>query len=323
MCSSDLENIGFKRVVLARELSMEEIKYIKDRSTIELEGFIHGALCVCYSGQCLMSSIIGGRSGNRGTCAQPCRMPYSIVSLKDGELFNSQFEKKHLLSTKDLCTIDDIEKVVDSGLETFKIEGRMKRPEYVALVVSKYRKALDRGSSEISEEDKKELLQVFNRGFTKGYLFGDFGKSFISLDRPDNRGVYIGKVIRIIRNNMYIELVEDLDLGDGLELTTERGEYVGVVANSSNSKGSILKLDRIRNVGIDSPVYKTSSVSLLERAKNTFAGDDKVKYPLKMEAKISIGKPATLSIYDGENNVKVETKDLVEVGQKIDRKSVV
>lgn len=312
-----LENIGFKRVVLARELSMEEIKYIKDRSTIELEGFIHGALCVCYSGQCLMSSIIGGRSGNRGTCAQPCRMPYSIVSLKDGELFNSQFEKKHLLSTKDLCTIDDIEKVVDSGLETFKIEGRMKRPEYVALVVSKYRKALDRGSSEISEEDKKELLQVFNRGFTKGYLFGDFGKSFISLDRPDNRGVYIGKVIRIIRNNMYIELVEDLDLGDGLELTTERGEYVGVVANSSNSKGSILKLDRIRNVGIDSPVYKTSSVSLLERAKNTFAGDDKVKYPLKMEAKISIGKPATLSIYDGENNVKVETEDLVEVGQKI------
>ena len=174
-----LENMGFKRVVLARELSIDEIKHIKDCSTIELEGFIHGALCVCYSGQCLMSSIIGGRSGNRGTCAQPCRMPYSIVSLNDGELANSKLEKKHLLSTKDLCTIENMEQVVDSGLETLKIEGRMKRPEYVALVVSKYRNALDRGSSAISEEDKEELLQIFNRGFTKGYLFGDFGKGFI------------------------------------------------------------------------------------------------------------------------------------------------
>lgn len=312
-----LENIGFKRVVLSRELSIKEIKHIKDRSSIELEGFIHGALCVCYSGQCLMSSIIGGRSGNRGTCAQPCRMPYSIVNLHDGKLINNKFEKKHLLSTKDLCTIEDIEKVIDSGIETLKIEGRMKRPEYVALVVSKYRKALDRGSSEITGEDKKELLQIFNRGFTKGYLFGDFGKNFISLDRPDNRGVYIGKVKNIDYRNMYIELVEDVDIGDGLELTATSGEYVGIVSNSSNNKGTTLKLDKIKNIDIESPVYKTSSVSLLERAEKTYLGEEKIKYPLKMKVNISIGKFATLDIYDGENVVHVEANQLVEKGEKV------
>lgn len=312
-----LENMGFKRVVLARELSTKEIKYIDDNSNVELEGFIHGALCVCYSGQCLMSSIIGGRSGNRGTCAQPCRMPYSIVHLKDGKVVSEQLVKKHILSTKDLCTIENIDDVVDSGLKSLKIEGRMKRPEYVALVVSKYRKALDMGVKLITKEDKKELLQIFNRGFTKGYLFGDFGKGFISLDRPDNRGVYIGKVENIDRKNMYIELIEDLDKGDGIELTTEKGEYVGLVANISNNKGGILKLDRIRNVSIGSPVYKTSSVSLLERANSTFVGEEKIKYPLKMEVNISIGNPAYLSIYDGENVIHVETEQLVEKGQKV------
>lgn len=312
-----LENLGFKRVVLAREVSTKEIKYIKDNSNLELEGFIHGALCVCYSGQCLMSSIIGGRSGNRGTCAQPCRMPYSIVSLKNQELVSEQFIKKHILSTKDLCTIENIDDVVNSGLKSLKIEGRMKRPEYVALVVSKYRKALDKGVNSITDEDKKELLQIFNRGFTKGYLFNDFGKSFISLDRPDNRGVYIGKVENIDRKNMYIKLIDDLDIGDGIELTTEKGEYVGVVANTSSNKGSILKLDRIRNVSISSPVYKTSSVSLLDRAKSTFVGEEKIKYPLKMEVNISIGNPATLSIYDGENVIHVETEQLVEKSQKV------
>lgn len=312
-----LEEIGFKRVVLARELSTEQIKYIKDRCSAELEGFVHGALCVCYSGQCLMSSIIGGRSGNRGTCAQPCRMPYSIVSLKNENIVNDKFDKVYLMSPKDLCTIDSIEDVVNSGLKSLKVEGRMKRPEYVALVISKYRKALDKGSSNITKEDKKELFQIFNRGFTKGYILGDFGRDFISLDRPDNRGVYIGKIVDIDSKSIKIRLEDNVDAGDGLELKTVDGDYVGIVVNVAERKGNIIVLDNIKKVQINSPVYKSSSISLLNRAKESFTGEKRIKYPINMDVKIIIGKPAALIISDGKNIVNVESESKVEKGKKI------
>lgn len=312
-----LEEIGFERVVLARELSIEQIKYIKDRCSVELEGFIHGALCVCYSGQCLMSSIIGGRSGNRGTCAQPCRMPYSIVNLKDEKIVNDQFNKVYLMSPKDLCTIDSIEDVVNSGLKSLKVEGRMKRPEYVALVINKYRKAIDKGSSNITKEDKKELFQIFNRGFTKGYILGDFGKDFISLDRPDNRGVYIGKVVNIENNNIKIRLEDDVDVGDGLELKTVDRDYVGIIVNTTEKKGNILVLDNIKKIKMNSPVYKSSSIALLNRASESFAGEKRIKYPINMNVKIIIEKPATLTISDGINMVNTESEVKVEKGKRI------
>ena len=146
-----LEDLGFTRVVLARETPLEEIKRIRRASSIELEGFIHGALCVSYSGQCLMSSVIGGRSGNRGRCAQPCRMPYSIVD-KEGELLDD-WQELHLLSPKDLNTLDYIKELIEAGIKSLKIEGRMKRPEYVATIVETYRKAID-GNIRISEKNK-------------------------------------------------------------------------------------------------------------------------------------------------------------------------
>lgn len=183
-----LQNFGFKRVVLARETPLDEIKNIHQNSKIELEGFIHGALCVSYSGQCLMSSIIGGRSGNRGTCAQPCRMTYSLVDYYEDKVLSKSWDKKYLLSPKDLNTIDVLDKVIDSGITSLKIEGRMKRPEYTAIIVKNYRKALDLGVNSITARDKKDIFDIFNRGFTNGIMFGDFGKSFISYDRPDNRG---------------------------------------------------------------------------------------------------------------------------------------
>lgn len=183
-----LQNLGFKRVVLARETPLDETKNIYANSDIELEGFIHGALCVYYSGQCLMSSIIGGRSGNRGTCAQPCRMAYTIIDYDKDKVFSHNWNKKYLLSPKDLNTIENLDKLIDSGIVSFKIEGRMKRPEYVAIIVKNYRKALDLGINSITKEDKEDILQIFNRDFTKGAMFKDFGRNFISYDRPDNRG---------------------------------------------------------------------------------------------------------------------------------------
>ena len=159
---------GFHRLVLSREMTIEEIKHISTDLNIETEMFVHGAICVSYSGQCLMSSIIGGRSGNRGRCAQPCRMEYTLKGEKSGE------QKGHLLSPKDMCTIDDVKDIVESGTHSLKIEGRMKRPEYVAGVVDNYRKAVDKVLFKTKynvQEGKGQLLQLFNRsGFTNAYL---------------------------------------------------------------------------------------------------------------------------------------------------------
>ncbi|WP_236910776.1 DUF3656 domain-containing U32 family peptidase [Clostridium sp. Cult1] len=183
-----LQNLGFERVVLARETPLEEIININENSDIELEGFIHGALCVSYSGQCLMSSIIGGRSGNRGTCAQPCRMAYDIIHYDKDQSLSDQWNKKYVLSPRDLNTIEYLDTIINSGIVSLKIEGRMKRPEYVATIVKNYRKALDLGINCITKEEKDDILQIFNRDFTKGLMLKDFGRKFISCDRPDNRG---------------------------------------------------------------------------------------------------------------------------------------
>ncbi|MBC7960353.1 MAG: U32 family peptidase, partial [Vallitaleaceae bacterium] len=135
-----LEKLGFERVVLSRELSLNEIEFIKKHSSIELECFIHGALCVCYSGQCLFSSLIGGRSGNRGTCAQPCRLPYDLYS--ENKKISSSSDR-FLLSPKDIQTLEILPALMKSGIHTFKIEGRMKNPNYVALMTALYRKYMD------------------------------------------------------------------------------------------------------------------------------------------------------------------------------------
>ena len=173
----ELEKLGFNRVVLARELSIEEIKNICKNSNIDIEVFVHGALCICYSGQCLMSSIIGGRSGNRGKCAGTCRLPYSL--LKDNQKINSGY----LLSSKDVCTLDILPELINSGIKSLKIEGRMKSPEYVATVTSIYRKYIDLANSGnqyfVDKQDKEKLLQVFNRGgFSTRILKGKTRKRY-------------------------------------------------------------------------------------------------------------------------------------------------
>lgn len=201
---------GLKRIVLSRELSLDEIKYISKDLGIETEIFVHGALCVCYSGQCLMSSMIGGRSGNRGRCAQSCRMQYTLKGENSGE------RKGYLLSPKDTCLINDVDSIIDSGTSSLKVEGRMKKPEYVAGVTRNYRKAIDKIEKNTKfdlNKGRNELTQLFNRqGFAKAYLYKNTGKDMMSFNYAKNTGVFIGKV----QDNGEIILESHVALGDGI-----------------------------------------------------------------------------------------------------------
>ena len=186
-----LKENGAVRVVPAREISLEEVRNIKSVTGMEMECFVHGALCYCYSGQCLLSSLIGGRSGNRGQCAQPCRLPYTV----DGE-------KGYLLSLKDICTLDIIPDLIEAGIDSFKIEGRMKRPEYVAGVTSIYRKYVDLYLKNpqkpylVDDKDKEMLMDLFNRGgFHTGYYKQKNGRNMITIQKPNHIGVKVGTVL--------------------------------------------------------------------------------------------------------------------------------
>ena len=156
-----LEKLGVERVVTSREMNIHEIKQIADQTDLEIESFVHGALCYCYSGQCLYSSLIGGRSGNRGQCAQPCRLPYRVEGEKNAQ---------YILSLKDICTLEYIPEILEAGICSLKIEGRMKKPEYVALVTAMYRKYVDlylkkgKAGFKVDPKDKEKLLDLYNRG---------------------------------------------------------------------------------------------------------------------------------------------------------------
>ena len=192
--AKELKRLGCCRVVPAREVSLEEIRRIYDETGMDIETFVHGALCYCYSGQCLMSSLIGGRSGNRGRCAQPCRLPYRVYEQEKGTAANKE-DQKCVLSMKDLCTLDILPQILEAGVFSLKIEGRMKSPRYTAGVVRIYRKYLDRyleyGSEGyyVEPEDKKELLDLFDRGgFTSGYYTRHNGRDMIALkEKPEFR----------------------------------------------------------------------------------------------------------------------------------------
>ncbi|EOD00927.1 Protease [Caldisalinibacter kiritimatiensis] len=328
-----LEELGFQRVVLARELSLKEIDYIKKNTDIELEGFIHGALCVSYSGQCLMSSILGGRSGNRGRCAQPCRMPYTLVDMETGKTISKELEEKYLLSPKDLNTIDYLYDIISSGIISLKIEGRMKRPEYVATIINNYRRTLDRvikekKSVDVSEKVKKDIKQAFNRGFTKGYILGDYGRNMISIDKPNNKGIYLGTIVKKDNKFMYLKLEDSLNKGDGIEVIYSNKKSKGMIVNKiykknklvdTANKGDLVKLNKLKGVNSNSIVYKTSDVKLLEKAKNSFTQEsEKKKIKIYMALNIEINNPIILHIWDDKGNyVEVISKELVEKARKV------
>ena len=223
-----LKRYGITRVVPARELSLKEIRDMKKQTGLEMECFVHGALCYCYSGQCLLSSMIGGRSGNRGQCAQPCRLPYQTEGKKPADL----------MSLKDLCTIDILPELIDAGIDSFKIEGRMKQPEYVYTVVKMYRKYADqylklqkegkgKSSYHVSEADKRELLATYQRrGYCEGYYYQHNGKDMVSLKRPKNGrdGSAEEKPWQDIKVQEKINGILTLSVGNRAKLTVSCGD---------------------------------------------------------------------------------------------------
>ncbi|MDO4503488.1 MAG: DUF3656 domain-containing protein [Coriobacteriia bacterium] len=239
--------LGASRVTLARELSLEEVQHlcqVAREFDMSVEVFAHGALCVCYSGQCLMSSMIGGRSANRGTCAQACRLPYELQSASSRKGLKAPGE--YLLSPKDLCTIDLLPRMLQAGVQSFKIEGRMKSPDYVYAVTSVYRSVLDRAMEDpyarATEEEKRVLAEAFSRGFTAAYLTGDRGNDIMSYQRPNNRGISIGRVEEAGKGKVSFRSSVDLAIGDILEVWTKKGRAILTVVKGALIQKSLYRL---------------------------------------------------------------------------------
>ena len=320
-----LESVGFDRVVLAREVTVEEIKYICDNCKADIEVFVHGALCVCYSGQCLMSSMIGNRSGNRGRCAQPCRQRYELVDVYTGEVVNSNGD--YLLSPKDLSTIEEIDKIIDAGVHSLKIEGRMKRPEYVATVIDGYRKTIDEylttNKLNVSDEIISDLYTIFNRKFTKGLLLGDVGKDVMNSQLPNNQGLYVGTVVDYNKKakRLKIKLANTLKKGDGINLG---GGTIGRIIKNGNIetigyKGEIIELDFVGEARKGQIVFKTSDSELMDRVQATFTQDKEfVKNIIDAKVTIKLGQKPILTLMDrNKNEATVEGDKIVEEAMKV------
>lgn len=328
----ELKKVGFNRVVLARELSIEEIKEICDNVDIDIEVFIHGAICISYSGQCLMSSMLGDRSGNRGRCAQPCRQSYKLINKTTGKIID--VNGNYLLSPKDLCSIENIEKILDTGVKSLKIEGRMKRPEYVAVVTSRYRKTIDNYINNKITDDKKALKEdleaIFNRKFTSGYLMGKNGSDIINLDKPNNVGVKVGEVLSFNskKNKLKIKLSGKLSKGDGINLG---GGSIGRIIKNGEIfdfgvAGEIIEIDFVKNIKPKTPVYKTSDKLLVDNANKSFReGIENKKLNLKCEIFIKVGEKArfvleNIEVYSDEKIEKSKNKE-VEIDKIIEKLS--
>lgn len=314
-----LEAFGFKRVVLSRELSISEIEYIRKNTNVELEVFIHGALCISYSGQCLFSSMVGNRSGNRGMCAQPCRLPYELYSNKN------LLDKGFLLSPRDQSAIDFLPALIKSGIDCFKIEGRLKAPEYVATVTKIYRKYIDfiikninlsdeelinqiHTMIEIPNEitglsDKEELLQVFNRGnFSKGHFENEPNTKLIYSKKPNNMGLYLGKIQNFNnqKGHITLKLENSISVGDRISINNENYTVSELMIKNKNyptlDLGNTVTLGRMKgNISNGMSVFRIENKKLSTFAQSTF-NSEKELLNIPFDAEITIKKGLTIKL---------------------------
>lgn len=350
----ELEKLGYSRAVLSRELSIQEIEYICNNSNIEIETFVHGALCISYSGQCFFSSMVGGRSGNRGRCAQPCRLPYELIEkklfntcLKDKDYKNfhntslkNDFENKetrdnvvskksnknvnnnnarisesiidkgYLISPRDLCSLDFIPQLIKIGVKCFKIEGRLKSPEYVATVTKIYRKYIDMVLNDddyiVDEKDIVALKQIFNRGgFSAGHLSTSANHDLVFKEKPNNMGLYIGNVAGYNKLKGHIKLLlnERLAVGDTVNFEKENTKYTvsELMKNTSNISnaniGEKVIIGRMKgNIHIGDKIYKLSSKTQLDEAKNSYNSEN-IKLPLSCKITIKKNEPVVMEVH--------------------------
>ncbi len=304
-----LHSMGCSRVVLSRELTLDEIKYIADNTKAELEVFVHGALCIGFSGQCLFSSMLGGRSGNRGSCAQPCRKQYTLDN--DARGYN--------LSAKDLSSRDFIEKIIKTGVTSLKIEGRMKRPEYVASVVGVYRRAID-GCAK--NDDNRRLLQAFNRGgFTSGYLMGRQGELMMSRERPKNWGTYLGRVTSSSGKFASIRLEQALTVGDGVEVFNKgKGAPVGSIRVSGKTVDAA-RPGEIAEIYLDGAkqgdvIYKSLDAGLIKEAEQSWNPKEAMRAPVYIDFHAHYNCPIYLTASNGKGISVSCQADGIEKAQK-------
>lgn len=310
--------LGCKRVVLARETPISLVKEIKEKIDVDLEIFAHGALCVSYSGQCLFSSLIGNRSGNRGSCVGSCRLPYKIVDNHNKTLNNGDYP----LSMKDLNTLEYVGELIEAGVTSLKIEGRMKSPEYVYTVTKLYRMAIDsyyeKGKVYIDEEEINNLQKLFSRGFTKGYLFNEEIDHILNTNRPNHQGIYIGKVIDYKNGFVTVKLTESVSINDGLRIVLDDDDY-GLVLNEFYINKELVK---VANNG-DTISFKVSKV-IPKNSKVLLTKDsrliDKIDNDIKTNPrKVGItglillhsNKPMEMVVTDYNHSIKV-VGDIVE-----------
>lgn len=318
-----VSSCGCTRAVLARETDYDTIKNIKNNTDIELEIFVHGALCISYSGQCLMSSLIGNRSGNRGTCAGSCRLKYDVLD-NNLKKYNTD---EYNLSTKDLNSLENLAKLIETGADSFKIEGRMKSPEYVYLVTKLYRRAIDSyfeyGKVKIDDNYLLDLKKTFNRLFTKGFLFKAKNNEIINPFRPNHVGINLGNVIDFKNDFVTIKLDADLSINDGIRII-DKEDYGFVVTSLfinrkrvTNAKaGDIISIPCKKKVKINSKVLKTTDHEVIKKIDYEINNLHR-KVFIDGILDIRVSENPTLRITDGINKIEVKGNIIVEHAQKV------
>lgn len=316
-----LKRYNIKKNVLARETSIDRIRVIKQKTDADLETFIHGALCNSYSGQCYISSFFGGRSGNRGRCAQTCRLAFDIVDAKSGNKVNEK--PVYPLSMKELNVGKKINDLKEAGISTFKIEGRMRKPEYVDRVVRYYRGILD-GKTDVKMG--KQAEQTFNRGFTEGFVFNAFGKDMLAYENPKHRGIRLGYVRDVIGSYAEIALDEDVSIGDGVSVGDgEKGFTVDNLMDpkkkekiKESSGGQRVLINNFHRLRKNEILYKTSDIKLSNEVAETIrVGDVFRKRPISFEMNIRIGEKIELKAFSGDYSVNLESPEPVTVGRTV------
>lgn len=328
------QSMGLKRVVLARELSVKEIQKIIDATGVEVEAFIHGALCISYSGQCLISSMIGGRSGNRGSCAQACRRQYQLVTFANMRADKETLANGYLLSPKDLSTASGFEALMASDIYSYKIEGRMKGPEYTYQVVSTYRKLMDEAISNegvISpasvKEAQEKLKRVFNRDYSSGLILEDPQKNRMGIDTPSNKGYHVGEVTSYdgVKQQLTLRLREELSVGDDVQI--RRGNktvggrvehvFIGTAKEKIGSPGQIVRIPFKHKVFPGETIYKTYDKQLVQEISQ-WLDKERLKMSVDMTITMTEGSPITLKITDESGHeVEVVGENLVEKAMKV------
>lgn len=300
-----LESLGVERVVTAREMTLPEIAEIAKETTLEIESFVHGALCYCYSGQCLYSSLIGGRSGNRGQCAQPCRLPYKVNG-----------KTSYVMSLKDMCALELIPDLIEAGIYSFKIEGRMKKPEYVAAVTSIYRKYVDlylekgRAGFHVTKEDKEILMDLYNRGgFHSGYYKTWNGKEMLSLKRPNHAGVPAVQILKQQGKEVKVKALVDLHKGDILELPDQENYTLGKVVEAGTTTSVSVKCKKPLSKGM---IWnRTRNEELLCMLREQIV-ERKVQEKINGKLILSSGNRAKLELNYGGIHVCLEGEEVQE-----------